>query len=70
MLFIERYSDDAFRVEPTFKAIKKTLHEIVAPGDSVTVSIDEQGAGTGVWQISIKNNAVAVCFTFRFDGPP
>ncbi|MCL5025136.1 MAG: hypothetical protein M1531_01370 [Chloroflexi bacterium] len=28
----------------------------VVPGDSVTVSINEQGAGTGVWQISIKNN--------------
>jgi hypothetical protein len=28
----------------------------VVPGDSVTVSIDEQYAGTGVWQISIKNN--------------
>src|SRR5439155_13153636 len=38
VLFIERYSDDAFRVEPTFKAIKKTLHEIVAPGDSVTIA--------------------------------
>jgi hypothetical protein len=28
----------------------------VAPGDSVTVSIDEQGAGTGIWQISITNH--------------
>jgi hypothetical protein len=28
----------------------------VEPGDSVTVSITEQGAGTGVWQISMKNN--------------
>jgi DNA uptake protein ComE-like DNA-binding protein len=28
----------------------------VSPGDSVTVSIDEQGAGTGVWQIAIANN--------------
>jgi hypothetical protein len=28
----------------------------VEPGESVTVSIDEQGAGTGVWQISMKNN--------------
>jgi hypothetical protein len=28
----------------------------VVPGDSVTVSIDEQGAGTGVWQISLTNN--------------
>ena len=28
----------------------------VVPGDSVTVSIDEQGAGTGIWQISINNN--------------
>ncbi len=27
----------------------------VVPGDSVTVSIDEQCAGTGVWQISITN---------------
>jgi hypothetical protein len=28
----------------------------VVPGDSVTVSIDEQGAGTGIWQISMTNN--------------
>jgi hypothetical protein len=28
----------------------------VEPGDSVTVSITEQGAGTGQWQISMKNN--------------
>jgi hypothetical protein len=28
----------------------------VAPGDSVTVTIDEQGAGTGTWQMSITNN--------------
>ncbi len=28
----------------------------VEPGDSVTVAIIEQGAGTGVWQISMKNN--------------
>src|SRR5207237_1892880 len=28
----------------------------VAPGDSVTVSIAEQGAGTGAWQIGFKNN--------------
>ena len=38
VLFIERYPDDAFRVDPTFKAIKKTLHEVVAPGDSVTIA--------------------------------
>jgi hypothetical protein len=28
----------------------------VVPGDSVTVSIDEQGADSGNWQISITNN--------------
>jgi hypothetical protein len=28
----------------------------VTPGDSVTVSIDEQGAGSGAWQMSISNN--------------
>ena len=28
----------------------------VAPGDSVSVSITEQGAGSGVWQIVFKNN--------------
>jgi hypothetical protein len=28
----------------------------VEPGDSVTVSINEQGAGSGVWTISITNN--------------
>jgi hypothetical protein len=29
---------------------------VVAPGDSVTVSIDEQGVGSGVWQIAFMNN--------------
>jgi VWFA-related protein len=38
VLFIERYPDDGFRVTPTFNAIKKTLHEVVAPGDSVTIA--------------------------------
>jgi hypothetical protein len=28
----------------------------VSPGDSVTVSIDEQDAGSGNWQISMSNN--------------
>jgi hypothetical protein len=28
----------------------------VEPGESISVSITEQGAGTGVWQISMKNN--------------
>ena len=28
----------------------------VSPGDSVTVSIDEQSAGSGVWQIKFVNN--------------
>src|SRR5207244_1354608 len=28
----------------------------VEPGDTVTVSITETGAGTGVWQLSMKNN--------------
>ncbi len=28
----------------------------VVPGDSITVSIEEQGAGSGMWQISMKNN--------------
>jgi hypothetical protein len=28
----------------------------VVPGDSVTVSIEEQGVGSGTWQISITNN--------------
>jgi hypothetical protein len=28
----------------------------VVPGDSLTVSIDEQGAGSGMWLISMKNN--------------
>jgi Peptidase A4 family len=28
----------------------------VAPGDSVSVSITEQGADSGIWQISMKNN--------------
>jgi hypothetical protein len=29
---------------------------VVAPGDSVTVSITQQGAGSGMWQIAFKNN--------------
>jgi hypothetical protein len=29
----------------------------VKPGDSVTVSINEQGAGSGRWQIAFKNNS-------------
>src|SRR5712691_3249270 len=28
----------------------------VVPGDSVTVSIDEQGAGSGNWQVTVTNN--------------
>jgi hypothetical protein len=28
----------------------------VVPGDSITVSINEQGTGTGIWRISMKNN--------------
>jgi hypothetical protein len=46
-----------------FQAWTETLPQVsqpvslaVAPGDSVTVSIDEQGAGSGAWQISISNN--------------
>jgi hypothetical protein len=31
----------------------------VAPGDSVTVTIDEQDATTGDWQLSITNNTTA-----------
>jgi hypothetical protein len=34
----------------------------VVPGDSVTVSIDEQGAGSGNWQISITNNTSGQTF--------
>jgi len=39
----------------------------VAPGDSVTVSIDEQGAGTGIWQISIKNNTSGQAYQTTVD---
>jgi VWFA-related protein len=38
VLFIERSFDVRFRVEPTYAAIKETLNEIVAPGDSVTIA--------------------------------
>ena len=38
VFFIERFPDARFRVEPTFKAIKKALHEIVATGDSVLIA--------------------------------
>jgi hypothetical protein len=34
----------------------------VEPGDSVSVSIDEQGAGTGTWQISMINNTSGQTF--------
>ena len=34
----------------------------VAPGDSVTVSIEEQGAGSGAWHISITNNTSGQTF--------
>jgi Peptidase A4 family len=34
----------------------------VAPGDSVTVSIDEQGTGSGNWQISMTNNTSGQTF--------
>src|SRR5205085_7037625 len=38
VLFIERYPDAAFRVEPAFKAIKSALRDVVAAGDSVTIA--------------------------------
>lgn len=34
----------------------------VSPGDSVTVSITEQGAGSGSWQISMTNNTSGQTF--------
>ncbi len=34
----------------------------VVPGDSITVSIEEQGADTGTWQISMKNNTSGQMF--------
>jgi len=37
-LFIDRYFDARFRVEPTYEAIKKMIHEVVAPGDSVLIA--------------------------------
>src|SRR5690242_16923779 len=36
-LFIDRFFDAKFRVMPTYAAIKKTLHELIAPGDSVLI---------------------------------
>ena len=38
VLFIERSPDEVFRVEPTFNAMKKTLHALIVPGDSVTIA--------------------------------
>ena len=35
---------------------------VVSPGDSVTVTIAEQGAGTGNWQISMTNNTSGQTF--------
>jgi hypothetical protein len=40
----------------TLPAASKQVALIVVPGDSITVSIDEQGAGTNNWQISMTNN--------------
>jgi hypothetical protein len=40
----------------TLPQVSQPVPLAVAPGDSVTVSIDEQGAGSGSWQISISNN--------------
>lgn len=37
-LFIDRFFDAKFRVEPTYKALKETLHELIAPGDSVLIA--------------------------------
>src|SRR5207237_557727 len=34
----------------------------VAPGDSVAVSIEEQGAGSGAWHMSITNNTSGQTF--------
>jgi hypothetical protein len=34
----------------------------IVPGDSVTVSIVEQGAGTGDWRVSLKNNTTGQSF--------
>ena len=38
VLFIEVAPDQTFRIKETFDAMKKTLREIVAPGDSVTIA--------------------------------
>ena len=57
VLFVERYPDDAFRVEPTFKALKKTLHEIVAPGDSVTIAT---WSGSPVLALQASDNLNAI----------
>ena len=37
-------------------AASQQIPVAVAPGDSVTVSIHEQGAGSGIWEISLTNN--------------
>src|SRR5205807_8925679 len=45
--------------ETWIEMLPQASHQVpvaVVPGDSVTVSIDEQGAGSGNWQISITNN--------------
>jgi len=38
VFFIDRYFDARFRVDATYNALKKTLREIVAPGDSVLIA--------------------------------
>jgi hypothetical protein len=43
-------------------AASRQVQLAVAPGDSVTVSIDEQGPGSGAWQISIANNTSGQTF--------
>jgi VWFA-related protein len=38
VLFIDHFVDSRFRIEATYKALEKTMHEIVAPGDSVLIA--------------------------------
>jgi hypothetical protein len=40
----------------TLPQVAQPVQLAVSPGDSVTVSIDEQGAGSGNWRIAISNN--------------
>jgi hypothetical protein len=49
----------------TLPQVSQQVQLAIAPGDSVTVSIDEQGAGSADWQISISNHSTGQNYQTR-----